>query len=102
MEMPSHQVPVTNRPSKIANLQFPVGASWSILARTEFQVTRAIGNALLADVRPGNSAVGGHDVYDNAGTSMKFRSFVRICMLLIENRLLKSGGCSVEKRGIKK
>lgn len=54
MEMPSRQVPVTNQPLRIANRQFPLGASWSILDRTEFQVTRAIGNAPLADARPVN------------------------------------------------
>jgi hypothetical protein len=37
MEMPSRQVPVTNHPSQIANRQFPLGASWSILGRTNFR-----------------------------------------------------------------
>ena len=50
----------------------------------------------------GKSGVGGHDVYDNAGTSMEFGDFVIIRMLLIYNRLLKSGGYGARKRGIKK
>jgi hypothetical protein len=40
--------------SPITIRQFLVGASRSILDRTEFQVTRVIGNAPLAGMRPVN------------------------------------------------
>jgi hypothetical protein len=47
----------------------------------------------------GKSGVGGHDVYDNAGTSMHFRSFVRICMLLIGNQVTENPQASRGEKG---
>ena len=92
-----HKSPITNRQSTIPG--------WGLLEH--LGQDRISGNSgdrecTAGGRAAGKSGVGGHDVYDNAGTSMKFRNFVRICMLLIENRLQKSGGCGVEKRGIKK
>ena len=45
------------------------------------------------------SGVGGHDVYDNASTSMHFGNFVRICTLLIGKQVTENPQESRRKKG---
>ena len=92
-----HKSPITNRQSTIPG--------WGLLEH--LGQDRISGNSgdrewTAGGRTAGRSGVGGHDVYDNAGTSMEFGDFVIIRMLLIYNRLLKSGGYGARKRGIKK
>ena len=92
-----HKSPITNRQSTIPG--------WGLLEH--LGQDRISGNSgdrecTAGGRAAGKSGIGGHDVYDNAGTSMKFGNFVIVRMLLMGNRLSKSGGFGAEKRGIKK
>jgi hypothetical protein len=89
-----HESPITNR-----QLTIPAWGLVEHLGQGRISGNSGDQDCTAGGRAAGKSGVGGHDVYDNAGTSMHFRNFVIIRMLLIGKQVTENPQASRRKKG---